>query len=333
MRFGWLTRRGLGVGAVLLAATPPFYEAAAQERFPDRPVKAIIAFSAGGGSDRELRMLQPALEKTLGVPVAIENRPGAGTQIANTLVQRAPADGYTLLYTNWDSLVLTAVLGNAEYTMEDFEPLAIQLIDPTIILVAKESPYNSLNDFIQAVREKPGKLAVGATSGSIQHLLVLALRERLKLDLRVVGYPGGGPARAAMLGGHVDAAMGEVQGAFYLREQAKVIGIFANRVYSQWPEGKPVNEQLKPHGVEIANLSRYGVYMVRSDLKKTYPGRFARLQAALLEAGRDPGYLEMAKKAGIDGLLVWAPGERYVGDFKAQQEFFEKTKDLWAKKD
>jgi tripartite-type tricarboxylate transporter receptor subunit TctC len=302
-----------------------------EEPFPQKPLKVIVAFSAGGGSDREARMLQPFLEKRLGVPVVIDNRPGGGTQIANTILQRAPADGYTVLYTNWDALVLSTIVSKPEYRLDEFEPLAVHLIDPTIILVAKSSPYNTLNDFAQAAKENPGKLAFGATAGDTQQLLVLAIRDRLKLDVRVVGYPGGGPSRAAMLGGHVDAAMAEVTSGYYLRDQAKAIAIFSDRVYSEWPEAKPINEQLKTHGANIANVSRYGLYMVRADLRVKYPGRFSKLQSALLEAGKDSEYRAAAMKAGVGSTLVWQPADRFREELGELQRFFETTKYLWPK--
>lgn len=329
-----MERRVLKAAAILtlvLTAIWPQTAKPAEEPFPERPVKIILPFSPGGGSDRELRMVQPILEKKLGASVVIENRAGGGTVIANTILQRAPADGYVLLYTNWDSLVLTTITGSPGYTMDDFEALAVQLIDPTIILVPRASPYNCLADFVQAAKQNPGKIAVGATTASAQQLLVLAIRDQLKLDIRVVGYPGGGPARAAMLGGHVDAAIAEVQSGYYLRDQTKAIAIFADRTYSQWPEARPINEQLKAYGTNIANVSRYGVYMVRVGLRAEYPERFSKLQSALIEAGKDPEYREAAKKAGIESLLVWQPGDSYREDFREQRQFFERTKHLWAR--
>jgi len=314
---------------VLAVMTILSYGVLAQEKFPDKPVKFIVSMAAGGGNDIELRMLQPPLEKALGAPIVIENRGGAGSQIANTLVHRSPADGYTVLYTNWEYLVLTTILQKPDYRVQDFEPLVVQLVDPRIMMVLKNSPYNSVTDFINAAKASPGKLAVSVSQGGNQHLLMLALRNLLKLDFRIVGYPGGGPARANMLGGHVDASMAEVQGGYYLRAQTKALGIFSDSINPLWPEAKPVNEQLKPFGVEIPELARHALYMVRADVKSKYSTRYARLRDALVSASKDPGYLEAAKKATLDSLLVFAPAERYADTFKRQLEFFEQTREWW----
>jgi len=300
--------------------------------FPEKPVKAIVAFSAGGGNDRAMRLIQPYLEKELGQPLVVENRGGAGTEIANTLLYRAPADGYTFMSTNWAYLVLTTILRKPVYKYEDFAAVVVELVDPRIVLVKKDSPYNNLKDVIEDTKKKPGKIAFGCSAGGNQQLLLFGLRDLLKLDFKVVGYKGGSPARAAMLGGHVDAAMGETGGAYYLRDQTKALCVFHDKVSPMWPEAKPANEQLKPYGVKIPDLARYSLYMVRSEAKKKYPDRFAKLVDAFLKASKNPEYVAKAEKAGIRKTQVWAPGEKFQAVFKEQVDFFRKTKSLWKEK-
>jgi tripartite-type tricarboxylate transporter receptor subunit TctC len=301
----------------------------AKDDYPTKPIRAIVAFSAGGGNDQSMRLIQPFLEKELGVPVVVENRGGGGSEIANTLLYRAPPDGYTLLSNNSSYVAMTTILRKPVYKYEDIVPVVVELIDPRILLVKKDSSFNTLTDIIEAIKKKPGKMAFGVGAGGNQQLLLLALREALKLDYRIVGYKGGSRSRAAMLGGHVDGAMGEIGGAYYLRDQTKAVCIFYDQPNRMWPEAKPVNEQLKPYGVRIPDLALYRIYWVTRELKEKHPDRVATLQKAFLRASKNPEYLKKAEKVGFSKILVWSPAEKYESVLKEQIKFFRKTKHLW----
>jgi tripartite-type tricarboxylate transporter receptor subunit TctC len=301
----------------------------AKDDYPSKPIRVIVAFSAGGGNDQSMRLIQPFLEKELGVPVVVENRGGGGSEIANTLLYRAPADGYTLLSNNSSYVAMTTILRTPVYKYEDIVPVVVELIDPRILLVKKDSPYNTLTDIIEAVKKNPGKMAFGVGAGGNQQLLLLSLREALKLDYRIVGYKGGSRSRAAMLGGHVDGAMGEIGGAYYLRDQTKAVCIFYDQPNPLWPEAKPVNEQLKPYGVRTPDLALYRIYWATREFKEKHPDRFATLQKAFLKASKNPEYLKRAEKVGFLKILVWSPAEKYESVLKEQIEFFRKTKHLW----
>jgi len=227
------------------------------------------------------------------------------------------------------SCYFSTVLRNPIYDYEDFEILLVQFIDPRILVVKKESPYNSLEDIVDAIGKKPGKIAIGCSAGGNQHLILLTLRDKLNLDFKIVGYKGGSAARAAMLGGHVDGAMGETSGAYYLRDQTKAIILFDDKYNDLWPEAIPYTEQLKPYGVEMPDLATYCIYMVRKEVKQKYPDRFNRLKEAFLAASKDPKYLELADKAGFTPVLVWEDAIKYKDSFQEQLKLFKETKHLW----
>ena len=303
----------------------------AKDDFPSKQIKVVVPYSAGGASDREVRMIQPFIEKELGVPLQIENRGGAGTEIANTLVYRAAGDGYTVLYTNWASLTMNTILKKPVYKFKDFTPLVVAVIDPRIMIVKEDSPFKNLMDVIEAVNKKPGKIAFGCATGGAQHLSLLALKKELNLDFKIVGYKGGSKARAAMLGGHVDGAMGEVAGAYYLRKQTRALAIFHDKVNPLWPEGKPVNEQLEQAGIKtkIPYFARCGIFMVKTELKEKYPSRYEKLKNALLKASKSEKYLEIAKKTGYGDILDWNDAAKFTDSFDYQYKWIMKTKSFW----
>ncbi len=114
--------------------------------------------------DRNARLIQPYLEKELGVPVIVENRPGAGSEIACTYLFREPGDGYVILQNLWEYLAFSTILRTPMYLYEDIVPLIVHYGEPRILIVRKDSPFNNLADIIEAAKREPGKLAVSTDS-------------------------------------------------------------------------------------------------------------------------------------------------------------------------
>lgn len=297
--------------------------------FPNKPIIAMVAFGPGGSTDTTMRLIQPYLEKELGVPVIVENHPGAGTEIANTLLLSKPADGYTFEAANWEHLVLTTIKQEPKYSYDDFTPLVIQAVNKLILLVKKDSPINNLKDFIEEAKKNPGKLSISCSAGGCQELQMLILRDKFGIDFKVIEYSGGAAARTAMLGGHTDAATGEVTGAYYLREETKAIVIFSDEPDSMWPEAEPITEQVKSYDVDIPILVAYEIYLVQKELKEQYPDRYDILVNAFLKASQDPEYLKTAEDLGVTSALVWKRAEEYKDEFEKAYKLFQDTKDLW----
>ena len=303
----------------------------AAEEYPTKPITAIVPYNAGGSTDRSLRMIQPFLEEELGVPVVVENHPGAGTEIGSTLLYRAPADGYTFEAIMWAEMILTTIFQNPIYQYEDFNVLLLQNVDPRVLLVRKDSALNNLTDIIEEAKRNPGKLAFSTTTGN-QELLLRALRNKFKIDFRIVIYDGGSTSRGAMIGGHTDGAMGEASGAYYLRDQTKCAVLFDDKPNSLWPECEPFTDLIKAYGVEMPTLPAIGIYMVRQELREQYPDRYNKLVDAFLRASKNPKYLELADKAEITRVLVWKGAEEYSEMFDDQYKFIKETKYLWEEK-
>jgi tripartite-type tricarboxylate transporter receptor subunit TctC len=178
-----------------------------------RTISIIIGFAPGSNTDVGARLLAAPMEKELGVPVQVINKPGAGTQTAMTYLSAAKPDGYTIGYNPFVSLA-TAYLDpqrGAAFTADSFEALAMHIVDPNGFAVAADSPYKNMTDIVEAARANPEKIRMSDFGvGGGGHLASLELQRLTNTKFNLVHFNGGAPAITAMLGGHVDAYSGSV---------------------------------------------------------------------------------------------------------------------------
>lgn len=178
--------------------------------FPEKgkSISLIIGYPAGGGADIAARVLQPILEKELGVPVQVVNRAGAGSQVAIASVATAKPDGYTIGYANWPTMI-TIYLDperKATFGRKDLQPLALHVSDPMAIAVKADSPIKGIKDLLDEAKAKPGAIKVG-TSGILSHedLSFRQMEKETGAKLNIIAFDGAAPAVTALLGNHIDA--------------------------------------------------------------------------------------------------------------------------------
>jgi tripartite-type tricarboxylate transporter receptor subunit TctC len=174
--------------------------------YPTRPVTLILGFAPGGPSDVMARIFARKLEQVLGQPVVIENRAGAGGNIAGEAVARAAPDGYTLLLANSGILAANASLyKRTGFDAEkDFTPITFVGAQANVLVVHPALPAKTLKEFIAYVRANPGKVSYASGGhGSSPHLAAELLKAEAKLDLPHVPYKGTGPAMQDVIAGHV----------------------------------------------------------------------------------------------------------------------------------
>jgi tripartite-type tricarboxylate transporter receptor subunit TctC len=174
--------------------------------FPERPIRMIIPWSAGGGSDVLCRAFQPAFEKELGQRILIENIPAGSTKIGTMELLKAKPDGYTLLFSNeaWIPRYYAKVYDTKVW--EQMIPIGNVTSEPVAFLeVRAESPFRTWDDVVKAAKENPGKLSCGNPGvGSPLDIVFKEITEKAGINIRYVPFAGGGPTKIAMLGGHVD---------------------------------------------------------------------------------------------------------------------------------
>lgn len=199
-----MERRSLLLGTAAVAATA---HAAAQPRWaPDRPVRVVVPFAAGGSTDVTARLVAQALSDRLGQPLVVENRPGAGGNIAAEHVARSAPDGYTLFMASSGILAANQALYRSLPfdTLRDFAPITQVAFVPNLLVVHPSVPARGLAELIALARSQPGRINYGsAGAGTSQHIAASLFAARAGLELAQVAYRGGAPAVTDLLAGRI----------------------------------------------------------------------------------------------------------------------------------
>jgi len=216
-----LTRVG-SIAFLTLAASLGAQSALAQT-FPAKPMKMIVGFPAGGGSDALARLLGAALTEPLGQQVLVDNRPGANTIVASQFVQSQPADGYTLLFVS-ASFTINPALYKLTYDIEkDFTPVSIVAVIPLLLVTPNSLPAKSVKDLIAMAKAQPGKLNFASFGlGSAGHLAGEILLSMTGTEMVHVPYKGSAPAVADVVGGRVTMMLPGIGSAINLAREGKL---------------------------------------------------------------------------------------------------------------
>jgi len=181
--------------------------AASAQAYPNKPVKLLVGFPAGGGLDVLARIVGQRVGEQWGQPIIVDNRPGAGSNIAGDLAAKSAPDGYTLLHTNIALMSINpALYGKMSFApMKDLTPV-IQLVNlPLAVMVRADSPFNSMKDLVEHARANPGKLNFGSGgNGGVPHLALELLNSSYSLKITHVPYKGSADAVKDLLGGPID---------------------------------------------------------------------------------------------------------------------------------
>jgi tripartite-type tricarboxylate transporter receptor subunit TctC len=179
--------------------------AAAQGAYPERPIRMVVPFAPGGGSDISARILAAGLSEALKQTIVVDNRPGAGSILGCDLVAKAAPDGYTTLLGNISMAFNTALYRKLPYdVLKDFAPITLVTDQPNILVAHPSLPAKSFKEFIALAESQPGKLNYGSAGlGSGTHLAMEMLLMSRKLELTHIPFKGTGPALTALLGNQI----------------------------------------------------------------------------------------------------------------------------------
>jgi tripartite-type tricarboxylate transporter receptor subunit TctC len=187
------------------AALPAVSRVARAQNYPTQPVRLIVGFGPGGVSDILARLIGQWLTERLGQPFIIENRPGAGTNIATEAVVRAPADGYTLLWLTSSNAINATLYDKLSFDFSrDIAPVASIVLVPSVMEVNSVSPAKTVPEFIAYAKANPGKINMGSAGhGSSTHIFGELFKTMAGVDLVPVHYRSSGPALTDLIGGQV----------------------------------------------------------------------------------------------------------------------------------
>ena len=201
-----MDRRKFGILAAAAAGSLVGSTVRAQDAWPSRPIRIVVAFATGSGNDVIARLLAPRLSEVLGQPVTVENRTGAGGMIGTEAVAKAAPDGYTLGLGTSSQLVMNPALYRSLPFDIDRDLTTVGLISATpLVLVSRKGGWNDMKALIAAAKANPGKISYGSGgNGAISHIVGETFKKEAGVDLLHVPYKGNGPAMADLLAGTVD---------------------------------------------------------------------------------------------------------------------------------
>lgn len=284
----------LVVLGALFAITP----ALAQGTYPNRPITMVVGFAPGGGTDIVARIIAKNLGEQLGQPVMVENRTGAGGNIATDHVAHAEPDGYTLLLGSVGSLTVAPhILSKLSYRpLQDFAPVTMAVVFPNVLVVNPSVPAKTLADYVKLAKDKPGTVTQASSGiGGAGHLAGELLKIRAGIDAIHVAYKGGGPGMLAVLGGEVNAyfATPVSAGPYIKSGKVRALATTGSQRDRLLPDVPTVAESGYP-GYEATNWYAYVVPA------KTPKDVVERLNQALVKTLKNPEVIGMLHKQGLD---------------------------------
>lgn len=193
--------------------------------YPSRTIRLVVPYAAGGGTDSLARFLAAGMEKRLGQPVIIENRPGSGTTIGGLFVARSAPDGYTLLMATSSTVAIApSIYRNLAYDPAvDFSPITMIAQVPFVLTTSPGFGARTVADLIRVAKEKPGGLSYASGgAGSPHHVFMELFKSMTGTDLKHVPYRGGGPAQQDVVAGHVPVMFADIGPATELMRSGKL---------------------------------------------------------------------------------------------------------------
>jgi tripartite-type tricarboxylate transporter receptor subunit TctC len=318
------TRRAFGV--LLLATSAVVVPPVAAQ---SQPVRIVVGFPPGGSADVTARLIAEHMKDTLGVPVRVENRPGAGGRVAAQQVKESPPDGTTLMLVPFAVMVIQPmVFSSLKYdTVRDFTPLSTAVTFPLAVAVGPGNPSRNLSELSNWLKANPGKANFGTPgAGSMPHFMGEMLAQRLGVSVTHVPFQGGAPLLASLMGDQIGIGI-DTPAEFAENHRAgrvRVIGTSGAARSGQFPDIATLREQ----GLDLDASAWFGVFGpagVASAMTE-------RLSDAVGKALREPAIVQRLSSLGLtaapDGpedlrarmerdIALWGPAVRASG-FKAE---------------
>jgi len=283
--------RKLFAAALALAATAAFAQ------FPNKPVTIVVGFEPGGGTDTTARILQGPLGEQIGQQVIVENRAGAGGNIAVDHVAKAAPDGYTIVLANVGALAVNPHILKTPYDpLKDLVPISMAAEFANVLVVQPALPIQTVADYINHAKKNAGKLTYASSGiGGAGHLSGELLRAVAKIDIVHVPYKGGGPAMQGFLGGQVDSFFATpISSVSQIRAgKARAIATTGSKRAALMPEVPTIAEQGFP-GYEALNW--YGFLAPRGTPKDV----IERLNREIVKALANPQAVTALHKTGTE---------------------------------
>jgi len=312
-----ITRREL-LGGAAAGVFGPALAASSTAAWPYRPVRLISTYAAGGSSDISLRILAEYFEGRMGQKFFVENKPGAGSTIANQTVARADPDGYTFLYAAAPYETAEAMFGKLSYDPhKDLRPIALAMYVPLFLIVNANAPYKTLAEFVAYAKSKPdGVTFATPTAGNQPHLAAELLMRTAGIKGVAVHFGGDAPSYVELLAGRVDATTTGLPAALpHIQSGAlRVLGCFSDERSSVYPQAPTLREQ----GQDVVSVGWYGFMAPAA----TPDPIIERMQSEIAHALSDTTIKQKLAVQGLDAHYL--PGPEF-------SKFIDQESEKWGK--
>lgn len=280
----------------------------AQEKYPSRPIQMVVPFPPGGVADIVARALSPALEKGLGQPIVVLNKPGAGGALGTGMVATAKPDGYTLL------MALASISTNPEqerlnkrpspFQLNQLTPIARISMEEMMLAVRTESKYETVADVVSEARKRPGAVSY-SSSGiyGVYHVAINMFTDAARIKMNHIPYAGGAPALMALLSGEVDVALvTRSVGAAHLKSgKLRPLAAWGSEKWSDYPQVPTI----KAEGFDVDYQLWSGVFAPAG----TQPEALAAVRTAVRAAVQDAQFKAALAKQGA--VLAYMDGPEF----------------------
>jgi tripartite-type tricarboxylate transporter receptor subunit TctC len=291
-----------GLCVLLLTSLISAFSACAQtaaapgDRYPNRPIKFIVTYSPGGGNDIIARLMAQKMSESMGQPVVVENRAGAGGTIGTAAAAKSPPDGYTIVLVSPPFVMAPTLYPNLPYdTLKDLTPITVIGSVQNLLVVHPSVPAKSVEELIALGRSKGPQLnAATLGNATTQHLAAAMFNHMAKIDMLLVPYKGSAPGTNDLLAGHVQVMFNAMPSTlpFVKTGQLRALGVTGTKRSAMAPELPTIAETLP--GFEITTW--YGVLAPSG----TPPAIIARLNAEMTKASQLPDVKKKMAEMGLD---------------------------------
>jgi len=274
------------------------------QSYPDRPIKIMVGYAPGGGTDLVARILGPSLGRALGQPVVIENKPGAGGSAAAAYVAKAKPDGYTLLISSASSVLIYPALNpKADYRLSELAPISQVTIAPLVLAVNKELGVKSIPQLIEVAKASPEKLNFSSSGiGSGPHFAGVLFNEVANVKMTHVPFKSGSPAVISVVSGESQLTFATTPSVMQLIRSGQLLGLAVTS-----KDSSPLMPGLP--GMKAAGLSNYEIYQWNGIFAPaaTPQQTVSKIYTALKLVMSDPSVRRALEMEGTEAIISASP--------------------------
>ena len=292
------------------------------EVLPFDRIRYVIPFGPGGGQETQARYIQPYLAAHLGKTIQVETIPGGNTAVGSAVAARDGGDCSTVLQTPIPHLQFAWLTQDADFTWEDFVPVAHYYREGAIVAVAADSEYETMEDLLAAARESPGEISFSISAQTSPFYIALLDIERVAgVDFNIVSFDGGSAARNAVVSGEVDGTHVSVLAAQNLIDEFRVLAVHQdeNRWPDLIPEDTPLLEDVLGEDIRPTILVHNGVF-VSKECRENHPERYEALVEGIEAAATDPTYQEFLQGIDQEARFDYLPPDEFEVIIEEQLE-------------